>query len=371
MSDFIAGHLPHHSQDVEHVHLARERVQAVAGSIGKEDLGAPDLQKIMRSMVDHGSTHCVMEVSSHSLDLKRVMGIEFDVAVFTNLSSEHMDYHATMENYFEAKKKLFFLNQKRKAVVNSDDPWGTKLVSELDNDVVTYGTDPSATVHTEKYMLTTEGLDMVVAHPEGKIEITSPLLGKPNLYNILSAISVSLVMNVPSGFIQGGVAALQGVPGRFEKIENSRGVHIFVDYAHTHIAMKNLLETIRGFRPKKIILVFGAGGDRDKGKREKMGEIAGALADWSIITSDNPRSEDPIAIIKEIEKGIVRTGKDKYEILPDRREAISKALSLGKPQDYILVAGKGHESMQLIKDKVYPFSDAKVIRELLKEKEGS
>jgi UDP-N-acetylmuramoyl-L-alanyl-D-glutamate--2,6-diaminopimelate ligase len=333
---------------------------------------APDLQRLMRNMVDHRATHCVMEVSSHSLDLQRVMGIEFEVVVFTNLSSEHMDYHASMERYFEAKRKLFFLNQKkRKAVINADDPWGIRLISELEKDVVTYGLDPSASVVAEKYTLSTEGIHLRIRHPEGKMSITSPLLGKPNLYNILSATAAALALTVSEESIQKGVASLQGVPGRFERIENSKGVHIFVDYAHTHIAMQNLLETVRGFGPKKIFLVFGAGGDRDKGKRGKMGEIAGRFADWSIITSDNPRSEDPLTIIKEIEKGIVRTGKGKYEILADRRRAIAKALSLGKPGDYILVAGKGHESTQLIKDKIFPFSDAGVIRELLEETEGS
>ncbi|MCK4758648.1 MAG: UDP-N-acetylmuramoyl-L-alanyl-D-glutamate--2,6-diaminopimelate ligase, partial [Candidatus Aminicenantes bacterium] len=319
----------------------------------------------------HGVTHCFMEVSSHALDLKRVIGIEFDVVVFVNLSGDHLDYHQTMEKYFEAKRRLFFLNhKKRTAVVNGDDPWGKKLILQLSKGTKTYGLDPGAMVRGENFVLNEKGIEVTVIYPEGHFSISSPLLGKPNLYNILASMAVALTLNLPISAIQKGIASLTGVPGRFEKIENSFGFHVFVDYAHTDDALKNLLETVREFNPKRIILIFGAGGDRDKTKRPRMGEAAGTLSDWAIITSDNPRSEDPLAIISDIEKGIKKTGTQNYEIIPDRRAAIEHALSIGEKGDYILVAGKGHEDYQILGDKTIHFDDAEVIREILEARGG-
>lgn len=331
---------------------------------------APDIQRMLGEMLSSGATHCLIEVSSHSLDLKRVLGIGFDTTVFTNLSGDHLDYHQSMEKYFEAKKKLFFLNGKKSvAVVNSDDSWGKKLISLLSMEIITYGLEPDAHVRGEHFKLTEKGTELLIKHPAGELSVFSPLLGKPNVYNILASVAVALTLNIPAQAIKEGIAALQGVQGRFEKIENSLGLHIFVDYAHADDALRNLLETARELNPRRILLVFGAGGDRDKTKRPRMGKIAGTLADWTIITSDNPRSEDPLAIISDIEKGIKKTGTKDYQILPDRKEAIEEALSLGKKGDYILVAGKGHENYQIIKDKVTHFDDAEVIREILKRKE--
>lgn len=332
---------------------------------------APDLQRILNEMLSHGATHCLIEVSSHALDLKRVVGIGFDVAVFTNLSGDHLDYHHSMEKYFEAKKKLFFLNQKKKiAVINSDDTWGKKLIEEIPMGVITYGTQEFAIVQAKKYKLSQEGVEFLVKYPGGTFNLSSPLLGKPNLYNILASAATALTLNIPLPAIKEGIASLKGVPGRFEKIKNSYGFHIFVDYAHTDDALRNLLETVRKLNPRRILLAFGAGGDRDKTKRERMGKVAGSLADWTILTSDNPRSEDPLAIISDIEKGIKKTGEKKYEIQPDRKKAIKKALSLGKKGDYILVAGKGHENYQIIGDKIIPFNDRQVIREILQMMEA-
>ena len=332
---------------------------------------APDLQRLMSEMLAKGATHCIMEVSSHALELKRVIGIGFDVVVFANLSGDHLDYHQSMDRYFEAKKKLFFLNhKKRMAVVNRDDPWGQKLIAQLPAGAITFGIEPGAMVAAENINLSEKGIEAVVKYPAGQITLSSPLLGKPNLYNILASTAVALTLNIPVSAIKEGIASLKGVPGRFEKIENSLGLHVFVDYAHTDDALKNLLETVREFNPRRIILVFGAGGDRDKTKRPRMGEAAGSLADWTIITSDNPRSEDPLAIISDIEAGIKKTGTQNYQIIPDRREAIEKALSLGARGDYILVAGKGHEDYQIIKDKVLHFDDAEVIQEILHKKGG-
>ncbi|NIO49403.1 MAG: UDP-N-acetylmuramoyl-L-alanyl-D-glutamate--2,6-diaminopimelate ligase [Candidatus Aminicenantes bacterium] len=333
---------------------------------------APYLQRMLAEMLAQGVTHCLIEVSSHALELKRVLGIGFDIALFSNLSGEHLDYHHTMQKYFEAKKKLFFLNHKKiTAVINSDDPWGKKLISELPSGVVTYGLEPGAHVMGKNFKLLERGIELSVKHPAGELLVFSPLLGKPNLYNILASIAVALKLNIAVSAIKEGIASLQQIPGRFENIKNSLGLHIFVDYAHTDDALKNLLETVHGLNPRRIILVFGAGGDRDKAKRPRMGEVAGNLSDWTILTSDNPRSEDPMAIISDIEKGIKKTGTKNYEILPDRKEAIERALSLGEKGDYILVAGKGHEDYQIIKDKVIPFKDADVIRSILEIKESA
>jgi UDP-N-acetylmuramoyl-L-alanyl-D-glutamate--2,6-diaminopimelate ligase len=233
---------------------------------------------------------------------------------------------------------------------------------------MTYGIEPGAMVRGENFKLNEKGIEASVKYPEGQLSISSSLLGKPNLYNILASVAVALTLNIPLSAIKEGIASLKGVPGRFEKIENSLGFHIFVDYAHTDDALKNLLETVRGLKPKRIISVFGAGGDRDKTKRPRMGEAAGTLSDWTIITSDNPRSEEPMAIISDIEKGIKKTGTQNYEIIPDRKEAIAHALSIGEKGDYILVAGKGHEDYQILGDKTIHFDDAEVIREILQEK---
>ncbi len=327
---------------------------------------APDLQNMLKIMFDTGVTHCLMEVSSHSLDLKRVSGISFDVAVFTNLSGEHLDYHHTMDEYFAAKKKLFLQNsKKRTAVVNEDDPWGKRLIADLPMNTITFGLEPTALVRSEKFKLNGAGLEALIKYPGGQAAITSSLSGKHNLYNILAAFSVALALNVPPQVIRDGIAALKQVPGRFEKIENDLGLNIYVDYAHTDSALRSLLETVKELKPSRILLVFGAGGDRDKSKRERMGEIAGLFADWTFITSDNPRSEDPMDIIREIEKGVLKTGSKKYSFEIDRAEAIAKALAFAKKGDYVLFAGKGHESTQVIKDRIIPFDDRDVIRDIL------
>jgi UDP-N-acetylmuramoyl-L-alanyl-D-glutamate--2,6-diaminopimelate ligase len=334
---------------------------------------APDLQHLMQSMVEHKATHCVMEVSSHSLELDRVTGIEFDVAVFTNLSGEHLDYHQSMERYFEAKKKLFFLPTQKKtmAVVNTDNPWGKKLIEELHMGTITFGLDTNALVRAETFSLSEEGINLVIQYPSGKMNISSPLLGRPNLYNILAAVATSLILKVPEAKIAAGIASLHDIPGRFEKIPNSFGMNIFVDYAHNDDALRQLLETAKELSQKKTIVVFGAGGDRDQSKRSRMGEVAGRMADYAIITSDNPRSEEPLSIIAEIERGMKKSGSKQYEVIPDRKEAIARALDIGQPGDYILVAGKGHEDYQIIKDRIIHFSDVEVILELLKKKEKS
>ncbi len=327
---------------------------------------APDLQRMMSEMLEQGVTHCLIEVSSHALDLKRVWGVHFDIAVFTNLSPEHLDYHDSMEDYFEAKKQLFFLNtKKRTAVVNLDDPWGNRLMAELPLTTISFGLEPAAIVRAEQYRFEETGIKAEVDYPGGQIKICSALLGKHNLYNILAAVATGLALNIPAPMIKDGIAALKAIPGRLEKIENPLGFHIFIDYAHTDQAMRSLLEAIRGLNPQRILLVFGAGGDRDKSKRPRMGEVAAAFADLSFITSDNPRSEDPAAIIAEIEQGFIGRSAKNYKIIPDRREAIVQALATARKGDAIIIAGKGHEDYQIFKDRTIHFDDAEVVRSIL------
>jgi UDP-N-acetylmuramoyl-L-alanyl-D-glutamate--2,6-diaminopimelate ligase len=332
---------------------------------------APDLQGMISEMLKHDVTHCLIEVSSHALDLKRVWGVHFDIAVFTNLSPEHLDYHASMEDYFEAKKKLFFLNaKKRTAVVNLDDPWGDRLMAELPLTTISFGLEPAAIVRAEQFRFAETGIKAEVDYPGGQIEICSALIGKHNLYNILAAVATGLALNIPGPIIKDGIAALKAVPGRLEKIENTLGLHIYIDYAHTDQAMRSLLEAIRSLNPQRILLVFGAGGDRDRTKRPRMGEVAAALADLSFITSDNPRSEDPKAIIADIEQGFAGKGAKNYKIIPDRKEAIVQALATARKGDYVLVAGKGHEDYQIFKDGIIHFDDTEVVRSILGTLEG-
>jgi UDP-N-acetylmuramoyl-L-alanyl-D-glutamate--2,6-diaminopimelate ligase len=346
------------------------RGPGIEPSSGRTTPESSDLQAMMRTILDNGGTHCILEVSSHALELERVAGIAFNAAVFTNLSGEHMDYHPTMEHYFEAKKKLFLPGLKNvMAVINQDDAWGEKLRSEIRIGSITYGLKPGAMVRAEKTVLHENGVDLLVKYPAGTVNIHSPLIGKPNAYNTLAALATALMLNIPMPKILEGIELCKGVPGRFEKIENSRGLKIFVDYAHTDNALKNLLETARALEHERIIVVFGAGGDRDTTKRARMGEAAGLISDWAIITSDNPRSEDPMAIIAMVEEGVKAAGSSRYEIIPDRREAIRKALNMGRQGDIILIAGKGHEDYQILGPEVIHFDDREVVREILGERE--
>ena len=331
-----------------------------------------DLQALLRDFLDAGVSHCVMEVSSHALEQKRVWGVSYDVAVFTNLSGEHMDYHPSMEAYFEAKRKLFFLDHKKSAaVVNWDDPWGQKLVAELPMATVTFGLEPAAIVRALKYIPSENGIDVQVTYPGGTMRVQSALVGRHNLYNLLAAVGAALALSVPPADIVKGIAALKGVPGRFERVPNRRGILVVVDYAHTDNALENLLMTAREFKPRRVIVVFGAGGDRDRDKRERMGRVAARLADWTVLTSDNPRSEDPAEIIAAIERGFTKEAVRAYEVEPDRRKAIVRALATANKGDIVLVAGKGHENYQIFRDRTVHFSDVEVVEETLRGTEGS
>ncbi|MDD8020507.1 MAG: UDP-N-acetylmuramoyl-L-alanyl-D-glutamate--2,6-diaminopimelate ligase [Acidobacteriota bacterium] len=331
---------------------------------------APDIQKILKQMAESQVTHCLLEVSSHSLELKRVLGIGFDLAIFTNLSGEHLDYHQTMENYFEAKKKLFFLNHKRQAsIVNIDDQWGQKLITELPMRTITFGFSPEALIRAENFAIEGDEMKAQVSYPGSQLNFKTKLIGRHNLYNFLAAISAALAFSVSPQAIIKGISQLHSIPGRLEFVPNSLGFRVIVDYAHTDNALENLLQTVKSLEPARIILIFGCGGDRDRSKRSRMGEVAARLADWTIITSDNPRSEEPEKIIEDIEQGFLKDGSRNYEKMADRQPAIKKALTMAAPGDFVVIAGKGHETYQIFKDRTLPFSDFETASEIIKKME--
>jgi UDP-N-acetylmuramoyl-L-alanyl-D-glutamate--2,6-diaminopimelate ligase len=353
-----------------------------------------DLQRILSEMLREGTSHVIMEVSSHGLDLDRIFGCQFDSAVFTNLTSEHLDYHKTLEQYFESKRKLFsdYLmkspKQGRFAVTNGDDPRGEEMVRGVDLPVMRYGVSPSCDITADQMTSSFEGLSCRVRTPKGVLSIHSKLIGDFNLHNILAAVAVGIGMDVPLEALKAGVEGLEGVPGRFEKVRNKKGIHVVVDYAHTHDALEHVLLGLTRILGRssqndgKMITVFGCGGDRDRIKRPLMGEVAGRYSDLAILTSDNPRTEDPLAIIDEVERGLrsipvkeyssneikLWRSRKGYLRIPDRREAIRMAVRLAQPSDTILIAGKGHEDYQIIGKKKFPFDDRIEATEALEEK---
>ena len=353
-----------------------------------------DLQRILWEMSKGGASHVIMEVSSHGLDLDRVFGCQFDGVVFTNLTSEHLDYHKTLERYFESKKKLFSdslvksLKKRRFAVTNFDDPRGEKIVEGIDLPVIRYGLSPSCDVTADQMVSSFQGLSCRVRTPKGDLSIRSKLIGDFNVYNIMAAVSVGIGMEVPLETLKEGVEGLEGVSGRFENVENTRGLHVIVDYAHTHDALERVLLGLKRIVENgiqsygKLITVFGCGGDRDRTKRPLMGEVAGKYSDLAILTSDNPRTEDPFAILEEVERGFkalplkewhpnemkLWRSKKGYLKVPDRREAIRTAIRLAQPSDTVLIAGKGHEDYQIIGKKRFPFDDRIEAQKVLEEK---
>jgi len=340
-----------------------------------------DLQRIFRSMADSGVTHVITEVSSHALDLRRVDDSEHDIGIFTNLSQDHLDYHHTMENYFLAKKRFFqgILKEGKIMIVNGDDHWGRKLVLDMKRPAITFGIENSCDISVNRFDISIHGIHANITTPDGNFPISSPLVGKFNLYNILAAAAAAVSLHVPKEFIQSGIKGLKRVPGRLERVSNGGEPLTFVDYAHTEDALKRVLENLSGFKEKRIITVFGCGGDRDRGKRPLMGKAATELSDLTIVTSDNPRTEDPLRIISEIKMGIKEnllrkyvpdelTGgffEKGYVIMPDRGEAIGLAVSIADNSDIILIAGKGHEGCQIIGKTRIPFNDVTIAREAL------
>ena len=351
-------------------------VSTVRYEIGERSIPAvrttpesPELQGLLAQMVSTGCKTAVMEVSSHGLVQKRTAGIDFDIGVFTNLTRDHLDYHHTMEKYFEAKKLLFrALGKGRKsavAVINLDDPRGRELceMDGLDARVITYGTDRRAEVRAEDVVLTPQGSSFSVLTPWGSGEAALRLLGRFNIDNALAAIASCGAAGVDIDCVVGALSRMESVSGRLEEVCTGKGYHVFVDYAHTDDALENVLVTLREFTDGRLIAVFGCGGNRDPGKRRAMGSVAQKLADLTILTSDNPRNEDPADIIAQIRDGFGSAGN--VEAIEDRREAIGRAIEMAGDGDTVVIAGKGHESFQEFKSKTVPFDDRHVVMELL------
>jgi UDP-N-acetylmuramoyl-L-alanyl-D-glutamate--2,6-diaminopimelate ligase len=325
-----------------------------------------EFQGLLHRMKESGCTYVVSEVSSHALAQKRVDGSVFKSGIFTNLTRDHLDFHKTMDRYFAAKKRLFteMLDKNAISVINYDDIWGRKLISILLGNVYSYGLEAGCDIRAAEIDNSFEGLRFKIIMRGRKYSVVSGLTGLPNVYNIMSAAGAAVSLGVPWDIILEGIKNSGSVPGRFEKVDAGQGFLAVVDYAHTEDALERLIYTAKGMAKGKIITLFGCGGDRDRGKRPKMGSIATRLSDHVIMTSDNPRSEDPENIIREIEAGAMRKN---YLVEPDRREAIKRAVMMASEGDVLLVAGKGHENYQEIKGTKYKFSDREVLEETIKQ----
>ncbi|MFD1038080.1 UDP-N-acetylmuramoyl-L-alanyl-D-glutamate--2,6-diaminopimelate ligase [Virgibacillus byunsanensis] len=332
------------------------------------------LQKTFQQMLDEGVSTGIMEVSSHALDLGRVYGCDFDIAVFTNLSQDHLDYHKDMADYVRAKSLLFAqlgntytTDKKKYAIINIDDPEHDLLKRSTAQHVLTYGCENQAQVMAENIELDASSTNFLLTTPVGSIKITSKLIGKFNVYNMLAASAAAIASKIPLTVIKEAFENIAGVSGRFEPVAIEEPFATIVDYAHTPDSLDNILQTIKGFAKKKVYVVVGCGGDRDKTKRPLMSEIALKYADHAIFTSDNPRTEDPQAILDDMINGL---NKDEFDVIIDRKEAIFHAIELAKKDDIILIAGKGHETYQQIGQIKYEFDDRKIALEAIKVKEN-
>jgi UDP-N-acetylmuramoyl-L-alanyl-D-glutamate--2,6-diaminopimelate ligase len=336
---------------------------------------SPDVQRMFRQMVDRGCGACAMEVSSHALALRRVDDTRFAAGVFTNLTREHLDYHGDMESYFAAKRRLFeMLPPGAPGAINLDDPRGDAM-SRATLRPVTYAMNKPADVTPGPLSFSWEGLEFDARTPRGTVHVRSKLIGRPNVSNILAAVSTATALDLPFTAIERGLTALEGVPGRFQVVSDRQDdITVVVDYAHTDDALRNLLETARPLAQGRVITVFGCGGDRDRSKRPLMGAVAARLSDVVVVTSDNPRGEDPAGIMEEIKRGVQspsdRAATGFYAIV-DRAEAIGLAIKMAEPGDLILLAGKGHERYQVIGSRELPFDEVEIAREGLGRRRAS
>ncbi|WP_324670241.1 UDP-N-acetylmuramoyl-L-alanyl-D-glutamate--2,6-diaminopimelate ligase [Geochorda subterranea] len=354
--------------------------------VGDQVLGAErttpesaDLQDLFARMVAVGASHAVTEVSSHAVVLKRIEAIEYDVGIFTNLTQDHLDFHGTMEAYREAKAGFFATlspgtKGRKLAVINGDDPSGAYMAARSTAPALFYGLEPGRDVTAEAIEARPDGLRFTVRTPWGASAVRLQLGGAFNVYNALGALGAGLHEGVPLAEAVAALERVRGVPGRFEAVREGQPFGVIVDYAHTPDGLDNVLTSARALGPRRLWVVFGCGGDRDRTKRPKMGAIAARLADWVIITSDNPRSEDPEAICREVEAGLLAqrassgpVAMQGYDVVVDRREAIAQAVRRAQPGDLVVVAGKGHETYQILKDRIVPFDDRQVVREALRE----
>ena len=327
-----------------------------------------DLYRMLHALEQAGGSHATMEVSSHALALGRVHGLTFHTAVFTNLTRDHLDFHETMENYFAAKQLLFAPQAAappRWAVINGDDPYGQKIHPPQGTEVLRYGFGEEADLRVSGLDMNFEGLRLTVEHGRERVKLTSALVGKINAYNILAACGASLSYGFDWQTIARGIAECRRVPGRFESIEEGQPFMVVVDYAHTDDALRNVISVARELHPKRVITLFGCGGDRDRSKRPLMGMAAGEASDFVVLTSDNPRSEDPLAIMNDALVGLRRFDTP-HLVEPDREKAIRAALEAAKPGDIVILAGKGHEPYQVLKDRVIHFDDREAARAALR-----
>ncbi len=357
-----AGHVTALIGTIEY-HLAGRVLPAV--NTTPESL---DICRLLSELRELGGAYATMEVSSHALDLGRVYGFDFHTAVFTNLTQDHLDYHETMERYFEAKSLLFAGNNSappRFAVINAEDEYGRKIKTAKETQVLLYGLGPDADVRARHVSTSIHGIRFELNFGKARVHIESQLIGRINVYNVLAAACVGLSYGIPFETIVQGIARCPGIPGRFERVDAGQPFAVVVDYSHTDDALRNALAIARGLNPNRIITVFGCGGDRDRRKRPLMGEAAAEGSDLVILTSDNPRSEDPLLIMNDVLVGIRR--RDTRNLVePDRASAIRQAIKTAAAGDLVLIAGKGHETYQIFKDRTIHFDDREVAREVLK-----
>jgi UDP-N-acetylmuramoyl-L-alanyl-D-glutamate--2,6-diaminopimelate ligase len=339
-----------------------------------------ELQEVMAEAASRGVTHVLMEVSSHSAAQGRIAGVRFDAGVFTNLSRDHLDFHGDMESYFAAKARFFreYLPSGGKRpgiVINGDDPRGARLSREFPA-ALTYGFQREHAVHPVSGDMSWEGTRLLLRTPWGDLDLRTRLIGSYNASNVMAAVCVAGLLGIPAEAIRSGLERLAAIPGRMEEIPNRRGLHVYVDYAHTPEGLDVVLSTLGGLGNGRLIAVFGCGGNRDRGKRPEMGRIAALRSDVVVVTSDNPRNEDPGAILSDILPGVRAEGfleargdvdwEDGYFVaLPDRKAAIARALSIARPGDTVAIAGKGHENVQIIGDRSLPFDDREILRGML------
>lgn len=323
------------------------------------------IQRYLKEMVDKKTKYCIMEVSSHSLDLNRVECIDFQVGIFTNLTEDHLDYHENMENYYISKRKLFDKTSKYN-IINGDDKYGKRLLDDIKNTtpILTYGMDDGWDIYASDVNCHIKGVDFTLNTPKGSIAIKMKLLGLFNVYNALAAASAAFIYGIDLQTIKEGLEAVEGVKGRFEVVPMEEDFSVIIDFAHTPDGLEKVLTTIDQFAEGRKVVIFGAGGNRDRSKRPIMGETVAKHADLCVVTSDNPRFEDPDKIIQDILVGVKRVNGN-YVAITDRREAIEFALKNARPKDIILLAGKGHETYTIIKDKVIPFDEKQIVYDIL------
>ncbi len=325
--------------------------------------GPVELQAMLADMLKSSVNYAIMEVSSHALDQDRTQGVRFHSAIFTNLTQDHLDYHKTIGNYFQAKAKLFrSLDAKAFAVINNDDKYGRRLKGITKAHVITYGIKNKSQVRAENIKFDARNSEFTLNASGRRMHLKTKLIGTHNIYNILAAVAWAKQAGISDDKIKRTIEEFSLVPGRLERVALAKKFSVFVDYAHTHDALKNIIKSLREVSKKRIIVVFGCGGERDKTKRPKMGRVVTQLSDYAIITNDNPRSEDPQAIIRDIKRGI---SKNNFCVIPERCKAIKKSLTLANEGDVVLIAGKGHENYQVLKDKVIHFDDREWVRKCL------